>query len=219
MYKIIDLQDDFWIHGCTIFEDGRKVKWIAITDKHHETAFWMLYPPYRIFQRLNLNINEENSNYLQKIWEDNWVEGVYFFTACCVDIKDHANDVAKIIINDLSSIANELGIHVSRVLECGQINDLAKAVFSDKKVDKKHIRAISERLMAMEPLTNILDDPAFAKADTSFIDKLIKETLSENGDKFDGSDKMINWLIGQIMKKSKGKADAIYIRNRLKIND
>ena len=51
----------------------------------------------------------------------------------------------------------------------------------------------------------------FEPADTDEVDALIDEAISTNPDKVaeiqGGNDKLVNWLTGQVMKASKGKAN------------
>ena len=51
----------------------------------------------------------------------------------------------------------------------------------------------------------------FEPADTGEMDALIDEAISANPDKVaeiqGGNEKLVNWLTGQVMKSSKGKAN------------
>ncbi len=214
---IEDSRDDRWIHGRTLRYDrnGRleaTIPWVRITDEYHAKKFWFLRDPQELLAESGMQVSAENAKYLQKIWEEDWVAGAHYFFAACYEIRDHAEDVAKIIINDLSAMANELNLHVERLLEAHEVNELATALFRDKLFDKKHLRAIVERFLTTEPLEEILKDPAFAKADNSFVDTVIAEAHAELGDKLDGTDKMFNWFVGQIMRRTQGKADASYVK-------
>lgn len=224
MYKVekIDSIDDTWIRGHTLrYSDEGLTRleatthWVKLTDLAHRKHFWMLLPAYELFSDLGLSVSIENSKYLQKIWEEDWVAGANFFLVACYGLHQYADDIAKVIINDLSAVANELDLHVERLLDVGRVNQLCNILFLQKKVDKKHTRAIVERLIRLEPIEDILKDPAFARVDNSLVDSLIESTLLEIGDKLDGTDKMLNWAVGQIMKKTQGKADASYVRAKI----
>lgn len=217
---IIDSQDDRWINGRTLRYDRHgqleaTIPWFKITDEYHKKAFWFLRDPQELLAESGMHVSNENAKYLQKIWEEDWVAGATYFFIACYGIHEHAEDVAKIIINDLSAMANELDLHVERLFEAREVNELAVALFRDKQFDKKHLRAVAERFLTTEPLVEILKDEKFAKADSSLVDGIIADAYAELGDKLDGTDKMFNWFIGQIMKRSQGKADASYVKQKV----
>lgn len=217
---IIDSQDDRWIHGRTLRYDRNghleaTTPWVKITDAYHEKAFWFLRDPQELLAESGMQVSKENAKYLQKIWEEDWVAGATYFFIACYGLKEYAEDIAKIIINDLSAMANELELHVERLFEAREVNQLATALFRDKVLDKKHLRAVAERFLTTEPLYEILKDERFAKVDSSFVDTVIAEAFTELGDKLDGTDKMLNWFVGQIMRRTQGKADASYVKQQV----
>ena len=60
----------------------------------------------------------------------------------------------------------------------------------------------------------------FEKADSSFLDGIVREVISANPDKVaeiqGGNEKLLNWLTGQVMKVAKGKANPKIVTEALK---
>ena len=95
------------------------------------------------------------------------------------------------------------------LVESGQLsNNQAKEVFSalfdspDEEPD-----AIASRL-------------GFEPADSGEIEALVDDVIAGNPDKVaeirDGNDKLVNWLTGQVMKASRGKANARQVGDLLR---
>jgi Asp-tRNA(Asn)/Glu-tRNA(Gln) amidotransferase B subunit len=223
--KHIDSIDENWIKGTNYRYDDKgdleaAIQWTQITEPTHKKAFWMLLPPDELMALDGMIVTKENADYLQKIFEENWVDGYYFFHACVSSIKEYANEVAKIIINELCAVANERNIHVKNLYRPKLISQVCIEIFLLQTIDKKHFRSLIEKLSKIdmtkhEEYEAIISDPEFAKADNSFIDALVEKVVTENIAKDDGSDKIIHWFVGQVMKESKGKANAPEVREKL----
>ena len=218
--KIIDSEDEHWTYGHTKRYDDKgnleaTTHWVKISDADHKKYFWMLQPPEELFDFLDVKINKENADYIQKIFEEDWTSGVYWFIACLGDIKPYGNDVAKLILNEISFVAKERNIDVKKLYHPLHINQVCKEIFVKKRLDKKHFKEVIERLQ-IEEMDDILLDPAYAKVDDSFLDEIIDRVVKENAAKNDGTEKIVNWFIGQVMKETKGKASAAEVREKLK---
>lgn len=214
---LVDSSDDKWIYGHTIRYDKNNhieanIAWVQITDSYHKKIFPTLRDPVELFADYSMDVSVENAKYLQKIWDENWFDGICYFRFSCLDLEEYANEISKIIINDFSSLANELDLPVFRFISPIEVNCLSRALFLDKLFDKKHLKAITLRYIGYEPLSDILIDPNFQSIN---VDDIIMTTLNELGPKLDGSDKMLNWFVGQIMKKTQGKANASYVKEKV----
>ena len=66
----------------------------------------------------------------------------------------------------------------------------------------------------------VIKELGFEPADTSEIESMVDEVIANNPDKVaeikGGNDKLINWLTGQVMKLSKGKANPKIIGDLLR---
>jgi Asp-tRNA(Asn)/Glu-tRNA(Gln) amidotransferase B subunit len=65
----------------------------------------------------------------------------------------------------------------------------------------------------------IISHPRFKVADSSEIDLIIQKVLDDNPEqalRAKTDQKLVQWLVGQIMKAGKGKAPAITVQEKLK---
>lgn len=124
-----------------------------------------------------------------------------------------AKKVANWVINNLLGVLNDQGSSIADspisaahlgelvdLVEAGQItNNQAREVFTSLLESSEQSPAAIAREKGFEP------------ADSSEIEKLIDQAISENpgpaGEVSEGNDKAINFLTGQVMKLSRGKAN------------
>ncbi len=133
-----------------------------------------------------------------------------------------AKKIANWVINNVLAVLNDRDTGISQcpvkpaslsklvgLVESGQLsNNQAKEVFSalfdspDEEPD-----AIASRL-------------GFEPADSGEIEALVDDVIAGNPDKVaeirDGNDKLVNWLTGQVMKASRGKANARQVGDLLR---
>ena len=99
-----------------------------------------------------------------------------------------------------SPLAAEKLANTVNLIEEGTIsNNQAREVFNSLWADPTRDPAEVAKDLGIEP------------ADTGAIDALIEEAISSNPEKVSeiqaGNEKLVNWLTGQVMKASKGKAN------------
>ena len=67
----------------------------------------------------------------------------------------------------------------------------------------------------------VAKDLGFEPADTGAVDALIDEAIAANPDKVSeiqgGNEKLVNWLTGQVMKASKGKANPKQVTDSIRV--
>ena len=136
--------------------------------------------------------------------------------------SDFKKKIANWVINNALAVLNEHDLKISRCpvspsklaflvneIESGKIsNNQAKEVFS----------VIFEN--SQKDPENVIKDLGFEPADSSEIESMVDEVISKNPEKVAeikaGNDKLINWLTGQVMKLSKGKANPKIIGDLLR---
>ena len=213
---VVDRQDEYHVYGHTVHGEvirnwSRRIKDEPI-DLEWVKTFWFLQAPHDMFALMDLHIGSENARYIQKIFEDDWINGVYYVVAACDDIREHADAIAKLIINDLSALANERNIAIRKMIHPLSANQLFKMVFRDDQFEKRYFREIAGRLIDGTDISEILNDPKYAKEDLSKLKSIAIQVIEEHLDKIDGSDKINNWIMGQVMKALKGRGDPSVIR-------
>ena len=213
---VVERQDEYHIHGRVGTGDATRQWSRRIKDEPIDIAwvkrFWFLQAPQESFALMQMSIGEENARYIQKIFEDDWINGVHYVVACCDEIREHADAIAKLIINDLSALANERNTTIRKLIHPLSANQLFKMVFRDEQFEKRYFREIAGRLIDGTDISEIIDDPKYAKEDLSKLRSMAIQVIEEHLDKIDGSDKINNWIMGQVMKALKGRGDPAVIR-------
>lgn len=164
------------------------------------------------------NINEYDANILCSDSDlSNYFENV------ATKLPNHEL-VSNFIINDLlRRINDELSSIQNLKFSTEQFVDLLKYVDEEKinnNTAKKVFRLMFEE--GIDPSEYIKENNLIQIADVSEIENFVKEVLAENPESIkqylDGKDRILGFLVGQVMKKSKGKANPKLV-NELLINE
>ena len=131
--------------------------------------------------------------------------------------KDFAREVAKLMTNDGFALAKEFGdVSLHYLIPSEVFYFLCREFFITKNLEKKYFKDIVTRWLYGEAsILEIVADKKYVKADESIVDIAVQEVYNENTNAYDGSDKILNWLVGQVMKKTKGKADASKLKEKI----
>lgn len=126
------------------------------------------------------------------------------------------------MINNISAVLNEKGMRPSECpVKPGAIRELI-AIIDDGTVSNNQAKDVfakmwDEPALAAAQAAKLL---GFEKADSSFLDGIVREVISANPDKVaeiqGGNEKLLNWLTGQVMKAAKGKANPKIVTEALK---
>ena len=126
------------------------------------------------------------------------------------------------MINNISAVLHEKGMRPS---ECPVKPDAIReliAIIDDGTVSNNQAKDVfakmwDEPALAAAQAAKLL---GFEKADSSFLDNIVREVISANPDKVaeiqGGNEKLLNWLTGQVMKAAKGKANPKIVTEALK---
>jgi|TARA_B110000037_G_scaffold204432_1_gene248400 aspartyl-tRNA(Asn)/glutamyl-tRNA(Gln) amidotransferase subunit B len=141
------------------------------------------------------------------------IQLVSCFEATVQSAKAPGKKVANWIINNLLGLLNEKSVEIkdSPVTpeKLAEILNLIEAGTVSNSQAKELFTALWEA-PEKDP-TALAKEMGFEPADTGAIDALIDEVIADNPDKVaeiqGGNDKLLNFLTGQVMKASKGKAN------------
>ena len=132
------------------------------------------------------------------------------------DERTYAQQLSKLLTNDGFALASEFGVELHELLPPEYVFLITYLMFVTGSIEKKHFKDITRRWLYGEaPMLTILSDPRYAKADDSVVDTAVEEVYHEHHSKYDGTDKVLNWLVGQVMKKTQGRAQASSVREKL----
>lgn len=105
-----------------------------------------------------------------------------------------------------------------------RVTDMVKLIslFTDGKIsDRAAVEVVRSILDGEEEKTplQIIEEKGLFKAEDDLVTKAVSEAIAENGaavqDYLGGAEKSLNFLVGQVMKKTKGTADAKTAREML----
>lgn len=130
--------------------------------------------------------------------------------------RTYAQNLATLLNNDGLALAAEFGVELHELLPTWYVQLVTTLIFNHGKIEKKHFKDITKRwLMGEGHIIDLLLDPRYVKADDSAVDTAVETVYNEHGNKYDGTDKIFNWLVGQVMKLTAGKAQASVVREKL----
>ena len=135
---------------------------------------------------------------------------------------DSPKDVINWIVGDLLSITKAAGSDdESIVIDCRKLAAVIKLV-DDKVIN----RATGKKLLAkvyeddVDPVSYVNEQGLGMLADTGALEMAIHEVLAENSKSVNeylgGSQKVFGFLVGQVMRKTAGKADPVAVNEMLK---
>lgn len=217
--------DDVWIHGVDTFDDGAVVKWMKIKDEAHESRFWFLKPHKDVFDKFSIDyVDEIQIENLINVFDENIIDCVYFLTNSSI-VGTSSFSINMI----LGPFAEHLKTH-NRTIKAYDLDYLAllfNIFYTDIVKKKSFIKSKTKESFALfletgfdfDAIRNEQKFWADSSVDISALYDIVysnnKETIEKGN-----PDKIGNWIVGQIMKEAKGKADPAavreYVFNKLK---
>jgi aspartyl-tRNA(Asn)/glutamyl-tRNA(Gln) amidotransferase subunit B len=137
----------------------------------------------------------------------------WFESAAKTDTKVPAKKVANWVINELLGRLNEAGAALSdTVIKPGALSSLVAAVESGKISNNQAKEVFTDMFATGNDPAAIIKAKGFEQvSDTGALEKLCDDVITANPAKVAefkaGNDKVLNWMTGQIMKSSGGKAN------------
>lgn len=144
----------------------------------------------------------------------------------CINKYPHKDKkpIVNWLIGPLTSIASELNLSISEVKIPGGTDELIKLVISVENGNVSNLMAksvLSESISNGKEATRIIQDKnLFQISDTKSLDNLVDEVIKDNpksvADYKTGKSNALIFLVGQVMKKSGGKANPKVVGEILK---
>lgn len=148
-----------------------------------------------------------------------------FFDKVVAQAEDKLRDakgIANWLMGDISAYLNNNNIAISE-FQVSAANIASLVAFINKGVlSSKLAKTVFEEMLNSnkQPATIIKEKGLEQISDTGAIEKIVEETIAENPKSVEdyqaGKEKAIGFLVGQVMKKSRGKANPDMVNNLLK---
>lgn len=190
---------------------------MQLSKKSYKEQCWFVRDPHEVMLEQGFNITKINAQSIADYIEGEYIDTLYWFTAACYD-KKQADEIIKWMVGPLKELMIEHDdvILKSFAIEFGQF--VSKVV--DKTITATMGKEVLRRMYEGEKLEEILEDDQFKVTSGDEVEKIIDDVIAANPDQVaeiqGGNEKILGWLVGQIMKASKGKANAGEAKETLK---
>ena len=192
-----------------------KLRYIRFIGK-----IWFLQPPYEFLTEAGYTVSKENAILLEDLIDGKWVDTAYWFCAAAGDYKDIADEIIKWMIGPLKELISYENIELKQIhlgFTAPEFGKLVSQVTS-KKITFTMGKEILGRMFKGEKLNELLEDPKYKASSSDELLVAVKKIIIDNPAQVEdlkgGKDKILGWLVGQVMKELKGKANAAEV-NRL----
>lgn len=121
--------------------------------------------------------------------------------------------LANWVIGDVQAILNKENISIKQFpIEPKKLGELVKLIEDGKLSNKQGREVFNKMLTCKDDINKIIDSMGISQiSDTGAIEAMIKEVIDANPqsviDYKNGKDRAVGFLVGQVMKKSQGKAN------------
>lgn len=136
-----------------------------------------------------------------------------YFEAAVKYYEGDEKRISNWMMNDLMAMLNDSGLSAGELnLSPEYLVDIIKMV-DDKKVNTSTGKSLLKKVQeeGISPIKIVEKEGLGQVNDTGMLEELAQSVLEENSDQVksykDGKESLIGWFVGQVMKKSQGKAD------------
>lgn len=213
------------IEGDWIVTYNSAGKWVSrkLTPEAWKETFWFLRKPHELLIEQGYSISKERATQLKTFGDNHWPT-IFSWFDCSVRDRSHGEEFIKWMIGPLAELMIEHEITDMRRWGIGLPFHGAVFGLLVEKVVNKDITAtmgkdVLRRMFDGEELEKILEDDKYKISSDDDITKFIKEVIEANPGQVEelkaGKEKILMWLVGQVMKVSRGKANAANAKEML----
>lgn len=212
---VIDNVSDGMVYGHSVNQYGFKKNWMKL-----EHPYWItrnIKDRYSIIGFGSVPIN--------KLIEFEDLTTEYFKSAIdyIVYAAGERLDIHEIIINwilgPIAEIMNERKIKgpLEEICDSSNLHNFLSSMI-DGKFNKTMAKDAFREFIIHQNIDTIINDDRYKLADNNIIVSAIESVISNNTEQFEkakSDPKIVNWLVGQVMKAVAGKAKAPDVREAL----
>ena len=126
--------------------------------------------------------------------------------------ENNAKDVANLITTDLMGLVDTREKRDQSKLKPDHLQDLVNAIQTNKITRTSAKTALQEMVKSGKSLDEIIKSLDLGKSDEGELEKIVDEVISQEAkavEEAKANPQTINYLVGKVMQKTKGKADPI----------
>lgn len=220
-YSLIVHTDETYEYGWSQYDKNYpKIPWIRITKEEHTDRFWFLYPPRIIFDRWGWEHIEDNRyDELQHFMDTWWINGIYYIYNAVDNKPKSFKQIVNWILGPIAELINEWQIdskNLWNILPPKKLSRLYDMTQKDGFIRSKSKNAIHDLMHGFD-LSCIEQDNNYWFDDANDLYAIIEAVYEREKEKILIGDprKIGNWLVGQIMKETKGQSDPAIVKERV----
>lgn len=186
---------------------------MKLTPEAHKRTFWMLRDPDEFLTEQGYTLTKDEASSLQDFGDGIWPDTYGWFWGTCHERKELGAEVIKWMVGPLKEVVGDR-LELKRFLLGFPPSDFGKLVAAvyDKKITATMGKEVLTRMYLREEVDEILKDDKYKISSgddmIEFVRKVIEANPEQIAELKEGKDKILGWLVGQVMKESKGKANA-----------
>lgn len=201
-------EDDVWEYGKTYIDDEFITDWMRLKKE-----LWVSKKPIEYLADFHIFVNEKTAETIENIVDGNinllyWMWGI-------THTNDRYSDIfVKLLLGPLSRESKNRNISIKDVIHPITIKRYIEAVDQDL-IDKSKSKEFFEELLTRISFDDLMNSDKFKPIDHGSMSVFVDEVINNNPDqvqKAKQNPQLINWLVGQVMKNSKGKASADVVK-------
>ncbi|RDJ31010.1 MAG: Asp-tRNA(Asn)/Glu-tRNA(Gln) amidotransferase subunit GatB [Crenarchaeota archaeon] len=126
--------------------------------------------------------------------------------------EKNAKDIANLITTDLMGLVDTREKREQSKLKPNHLQDLVSAIQASRITRTSAKTALQEMVKSGKSLEEIIKDLDLGKSDEGELEKIVDEVISQETkavEEAKANPQTINYLVGKVMQKTKGKADPI----------
>lgn len=180
---------------------------------------WFLRPTAYVLEQHcgGVRLDQDNIERFESLFGRNIVEGYYYMSAACSG--GYADEAVKWIFGPIITEMNKSSRKISHVCPAPVLREFVTYLSQDR-FPKHHAKDVFEAILKRCPvytdipaiLDEIIADPRFAPVDTNAVETAVAAVivaLPEKVEEAKANPKLIQWLVGQVLKANKGMSPVL----------
>lgn len=213
-------EDDSFIYGETRDNGVLVTKTIRSKDSH-----WLTGTSVDICKSIGLTLDNQRAKELLDIVDCN-INGLYWLSSA--KGKTNGLEMVKWVMSGITVELKNRGFDFSRINDIIRPDEMSYFIecIETGKINRTFAKDIFNEILGIQTdhtykvtIDSIINNPRYVAVDNSELIKILDDVIHNNMDQYEklkSEPKLINWFVGQVMKASKGKANATEVTNLIK---